>query len=70
VYHCQLKIPVPPVTVTDNVTVCPLSIVTDIGWVEIDGPGYTVTVTDGEEATCASDGGVAPLVTPVSVKIT
>jgi hypothetical protein len=69
-FHCQLKEPVPPVTVADSVTVCPLSIVTEVGSTEIEGAESTVTDTVGEEVALASDAGVAPLVTPVSVKTT
>jgi hypothetical protein len=49
-YHCQLKGPVPSVTVDDNVTVCPLSIVAEDGSTEIEDAEFTVTASQAEDA--------------------
>jgi hypothetical protein len=49
-YHCQLKEPVPSVTVDESVTVCPLSIVAEDGSTEIDGAEFTVTGSQAEDA--------------------
>ena len=49
-YHCQLKDPVPPVTVDDNVAVCPLSIVTEEGSTEMEGVASTATSSASDAA--------------------
>jgi len=49
-YHCQLNVVVPPVTVADSVTVCPLSIVTEDGETRIEGAEFTVTWSTDEDA--------------------
>jgi hypothetical protein len=47
-YHCQLKDPVPPVTVAVKVAVCMLSTDSEDGSTENEGAGSTVTWSVGD----------------------
>ena len=42
-YHCHANGPVPPVTVEDSVTACPLSMIAEEGWTETEGAVVVTT---------------------------